>query len=63
MNYSDYLKVCARENIPVKTRHWAWNMQKPGMLTYRKAFWESKTARTGNYKTRGMSIGSLCVLR
>ena len=34
MNYQKYTSACAKENIPVRLRHWAWNMQKPGMQVF-----------------------------
>jgi len=33
-SWQKYQVTCAKNNIPVKLRHWAWNMQKPGMINY-----------------------------
>ena len=30
--YTRYLKICVKMNVPTNLRHWAWNMQRPGMI-------------------------------
>ena len=46
MNYDRFVQVCIRKDqkIPLALRHWAWNMQKPGMTAYAKKIGKTHNA-------------------